>query len=54
MGEYRPFFTTDVYGNTLVGDIGDTNDERDAFERLFFQYQVDQCGPGLGPHFFPL
>jgi hypothetical protein len=39
-GFHRPFYTDSVYGNSDTGDVGFTDDIRNALERLFFQYQV--------------
>ena len=39
-GFHRPFYTDSVYGNSDTGDVGFTEDIRNALERLFFQFQV--------------
>lgn len=39
-GMHRPVYTDSIYGNTLSGDVGFTQDLRAALERLFFQYEV--------------
>lgn len=39
-GMHRPFYTDSVYGNTLGGDVGFTQDLRGALERVFFQFEV--------------
>ena len=39
-GFHRPFYTDSVYGNSDAGDVGFTDDIRNALERLFFQYQA--------------
>ncbi|KAK9845224.1 hypothetical protein WJX81_000461 [Elliptochloris bilobata] len=40
-GMHRPVYTDSIYGNTLEGDVGFTQDLRAALERLFFQFEVD-------------
>ena len=42
-GFHRPFYTDSVYGNSDTGDVGFTEDIRNALERLFFQFQVGCC-----------
>ena len=42
-GFHRPFYTDSVYGNSDTGDVGFTEDIRNALERLFFQFQVGGC-----------
>ena len=44
-GMHRPFYTDSIYGNTLEGDIGFTQDLRAALERLFFQFEVRLTRP---------
>ena len=47
-GMHRPVYTDSIYGNTLSGDVGFTQDLRAALERLFFQYEVRHpraCAP---------
>ena len=39
-GFHRPFYTDSVYGNSDTGDVGFTEEIRNALERLFFQFQV--------------
>ena len=44
-GMHRPFYTDSIYGNTLEGDVGFTQDLRAALERLFFQFEVRLTRP---------
>ncbi|CAL8471017.1 g10559 [Coccomyxa elongata] len=41
VGFHRPIYTTSLEGVTLASDLVVANDLRDAYEQIFYQYEVD-------------
>ncbi len=44
-GFHRPIYTTSLEGVTLASDLQVANDLRDAYEQIFFQYEVRHRWP---------
>lgn len=42
-GFHRPIYTTSLEGVTLASDLVVASDLRDAFEQIFYQYEVCDC-----------
>lgn len=51
-GFHRPIYTTSLEGVTLASDLQVANDLRDAYEQIFFQYEVNAAAAILlSPNF---